>query len=389
MTLTRLLFLLTLLTPLALPQVQPEAEDQRLQEIMRKRRRSEPVTDEEQVFVKTVIARRSAEFQKANPPRNSTGLVPLSELPASATYQGEPGGLYPGGRNTPPDSHLRAGLALARRIVPLDAAGRPSPDGKIVLLSIGMSNTTQEFQAFQKLAAAGSGANLRAEGADPPNTQHPSPITRAAATGLHPRLVIVDGAQGGQAADTTADPQAAFWKVAGDRLTTAGVTDRQVQAVWLKQAIIQPRRPFPAEAKRLQGYLVDTLHNLAPRYPNLKIAYLSSRIYAGYATTVLNPEPHAYESAFAVRWVIASQIAGHDGLNYDPSKGPVRSPWLAWGPYLWADGAKARSDGLAYLPPDLGPDGTHPSPSGREKVAQLLLDFLKKDPASRPWFLQP
>ena len=363
MRLTRVLFLLTLLAPLTIPQSQQEADDQRLQELMRKRRRGEPLTSDDQSFFNALIARRSAEFQKAHPPRNSTGLVPLSDLPAGATYQGEPGGLYPGGRNTPPDSHLRAGVALARRIVPLDAAGRPSPDGKIVLLSIGMSNTTQEFQAFQKLAAA--------------------------ATGLHPRLVMVDGAQGGQAADTTADPQAAFWKVAGERLSAAAVTDRQVQAVWVKQAIIMPHRAFPAEAKRLQSYLVDTLHNLAARYPNLKIAYLSSRIYAGYATIPLNPEPHAYESAFAVRWVIASQIAGDPGLNYDPSKGPVRSPWLAWGPYLWADGAKPRSDGLTYLPSDLGPDGTHPSSSGREKVARLLLDFLKKDPTSRPWFLQP
>ncbi len=359
----RLLFLLTLLAPLALPQPQQEAEDQRLQEILLKRRGGEPLTAEDQAFFQTLTARRSAEFQKANPPRNSTGLVPLTELTGPATYHAEPGGLYPGGRNTPPDSHLRAGLDLARRIVPLDPAGRPSPGGKIVLLSIGMSNTTQEFQVFQKLAAAGSG--------------------------LHPRLVLVDGAQGGQAADTTADPHAAFWSVAAGRLTAAAVTDRQVQAVWLKQAIIMPQRPFPAEAKRLQGYLVDTLHNLAARYPNLRIAYLSSRIYAGYATTPLNPEPHSYESAFAVRGVIASQIAGDAELNYDPARGPVRSPWLAWGPYLWADGAQRRSDGLAYLPADLGPDGTHPSSSGREKVAQLLLDFLKKDPTSRPWFLQP
>ena len=362
MRFTRLLFLLTLLAPLALPQTPREAEDQRLREITTRRRRGEPLTDEDQAFVKGVNARRMAEYQKANPPRESTGLVPLPALGAG-DYQGEPGGLYPGGRNTPPESHQRAGIALARRIVPLDGSGAPSPDGRVVLLSIGMSNTTQEFQVFQKLAAA-----------DP---------------GLHPRLVIVDGAQGGQAADTTADPQAAFWKVVDERLSTAGVTAHQVQAVWLKQAIIQPQRPFPAEARRLQGYLVDTLHNLAGRYPNLKIAYLSSRIYAGYAATPLNPEPHAYESGFAVRWTIAAQLSGDPDLNYDPAKGPVRSPWLAWGPYLWADGITARPHGLVYLPEDLAADGTHPSPSGRQKVAQLLLDFLKKDPTSRPWFLRP
>jgi hypothetical protein len=104
---------------------------------------------------------------------------------------------------------------------------------------------------------------------------------------------------------------------------------------------------------------------------------LSSRIYAGYAETPLNPEPHAYESAFAVRRVIAAQIAG---------QGPAR-PWLAWGPYLWADGVKGRQDGLTWRREDLAPDGTHPSLSGREKVARLLLEFFRSDPAARSWFL--
>jgi hypothetical protein len=230
--------------------------------------------------------------------------------------------------------------------VPLDAAGTPAADGKIVLLTIGMSNTTQESQAFIKRASA-------------------DPV-------LNPKLVIVDGAQGGKAADTTARADANCWDVVEQRLTAAGVTAKQVQVVWIKQAIIRPNRPFPAEVEKLQGYLADTVHNLSGRYPNLKIAYLSSRIYAGYASTPLNPEPHAYESAFAVKHLIADQIAG---------KGPA-TPWLAWGPYLWAD---ART----WLPADFGPDGTHPSPSGREKVAKLLMEFFRTDPTARPWFLAP
>ena len=339
----RWFLVLALLAPLVPAQDQREDENRKVREIMLKQRRGEQVTAEEREFVKSVNAQRQQEFMQQNPSRESTGLVPLTEL--KGTYKGEEGGLYPGGGNTPPPAHLKAGLEIARRIAPID--------GKIVLLSIGMSNTTQEFQVFQKLAAADSD--------------------------LNPQLAIVDGAQGGQAADTTADPQANFWNVVEQRLSAAGVTAKQVQVVWLKQAIIGLQRPFPAEAKRLQGYLADTLRNLNDRYPNLKITYLSSRIYAGYATTPLNPEPHAYEGAFAVKWVIADQIAG---------KGPVR-PWLAWGPYLWADGMKGRKDGPRYLREDLQPsDGTHPSMSGREKVARQLLEFLKGDPTSRPWFVK-
>ena len=345
--------LLTLLVPLLLAG-QDQQENQRVREIMLKQRRGEQVTAEEREFVKSVNARRRDEFIKANPPRESTGLVPLTDLGAG-TYKGEEGGLYAGGVNHPPPAHLKAGLEIARRVAPLD--------GKIVLLSIGMSNTTQEFQAFQKLAAAD--------------------------TALNPKLMIVDGAQGGQAADTTANPTANFWNVVEERLSAAGVTAKQVQVVWLKQAIIQPERPFPTEAKKLQGYIADTLHNLSDRYPNLKIAYLSNRIYAGYASSPLNPEPHSYESGFAVKWAIAGQIAGDPELNYDPGRGRVRSPWLAWGPYLWADGLKGRKDGLKYLRDDLSPaDGTHPSMAGREKVAKMLLDFLKLEPTSRPWFVR-
>jgi dipeptidyl aminopeptidase/acylaminoacyl peptidase len=88
-----------------------------------------------------------------------------------------------------------------------------------------------------------------------------------------------------------------------------------------------------------------------------------------------------------VKWLIADQIAGKPELNYDPEKGDVKSPWLIWGPYLWADGLKGRSDGLIYTREDLAEDGMHPSMKGREKVAKQLLTFLKSDPTARIWFV--
>ena len=36
--------------------------------------------------------------------------------------------------------------------------------------------------------------------------------------------------------------------------------------------------------------LAEIVRLMATRYPNLRIVYLSSRIYGGYATTTLNPE---------------------------------------------------------------------------------------------------
>ena len=127
----------------------------------------------------------------------------------------------------------------------------------------------------------------------------------------------------------------------------------------------RPDASFPRRVKALQQVIADTLRVMHERFPNLKIAYLSSRTYGGYATSPLNPEPHAYEGGFAVKWLIADQIAGKAELNYSPSKGPVLAPWCEWGPYLWADGTKPNRDGLSYVRADYtDQDGTHPSPSG-------------------------
>ena len=331
-----------------------------------KERRGEQLTDEEKQYLdaakKRISEGRGPGGQSpASPPAPPKDLVPLTEL--TGKYRDQGGGLYGGGRNEPPEAHS----ALARRAMaemkPLDRDGRPAADGKIVLMSIGMSNTTQEFGMFVPMAHADA---------------------RKA-----PHVFVVDAAQGGKDADAWAAADAQPWTVAEQRLHNAGTSPAQVQAIWIKQALKGPREGFPAETQRLRDRLRDIVTVARRKYPNLRIAYLSSRIYAGYATTVLNPEPYAYESAFAVRWLIDEQIRGAGELNADPAKGDVKAPVLLWGPYLWANGEVPRNDGaLSYSRADLAGDGTHPSKSGQEKVARLLLDFFTTDPLARGWFVK-
>jgi hypothetical protein len=277
---------------------------------------------------------------RADCERTTTGLVPLTDL-GRRRYRGYRGGLYPNVRNRPSPAYQRVGNAAARRVRAID--------GQIVLLSIGMSNATQEFSAFKQLADG-------------------DPAKR-------PSVLIVDGAQGGWDAEKIKFPSSPYWEAVDQRLGAVNARPEQVQAIWLKEAIAGEDRPFPRDARALQADLRSIVRILRQRFPNLRLIYLSSRTYAGYAITGLNPEPHAYDSGFAVR-----------GLIQERMRGRLKGPWIGWGPYLWTDGLKGRRDGLVWRCEDVAEDGTHPSKEGMQKVGQLLLQFFKTDPTARPWF---
>jgi len=190
----------------------------------------------------------------ANCARTSVSMTPLTDL-GQGRYRGYRGGLNANGKNTPPAAYERMGLAAAQAVRPID--------GKIVLLSIGMSNTTQEFSAFAQVADA----------------------SRSKAAGVQ----LVDGAQPGQDAEKIKDPAARYWDV----------------------------------------------------------------------------------------WLVNERV-----------RGELAGPWLGWGPYLWTNGEKGRSDGLTWTCADVRPsDGTHPSASGQAKVASLLWRFFTTDPTTRSWFV--
>ncbi|HKO16494.1 MAG TPA: hypothetical protein VJU87_09655 [Gemmatimonadaceae bacterium] len=309
--------------------------------------------------------------------------VPLTEL-GTRTYLGFAGGLYEGGSNSLPEDHAAVGAARARNILPRKATGSVDPAGKIVLLSIGMSNTSQEFCGVNVTVDCVPGSFVQRASADPA-------VNRST-------LVPVNGAQGGMDAREWTSPSARPFDVVRDeRLALMGVTEQQVQVVWLLEATKQPAVSLPtsnADAFTLEANLGRIVRALRARYPNLQQVYLSNRIYGGYATTPENPEPYAYETGFAVQWLIQAQIRqmrnggrivdGRAGdLNYDST-----APWIAWGPDLWANGSVPRRDGLTWQRSDFKSDGTHPSvESGVPKVGGLLLDFFSTAPTARCWFL--
>lgn len=290
----------------------------------------------------------------------SIGSTPINDLGAG-TYMGFPGGLYPGGANSRPAMHETAGLAQAALVVPRDGNGNPDPvNGEIGVVSIGMSNTSQEFTAFIDLGNA-----------DPEKS---------------PAVVLVNGAQGGQDIEKIVDPQAQFWTNVDSALSQRGLTVNQAQVFWFKEAKAGANGSFPQHAETLRDQFITVMGIIKDRYPHAYLVFASSRIYAGYATGPLNPEPYAYESGFAVKWMIEEQINGNPDMNFDPNNGPVEVPWVSWGPYTWADGLTPRSDGLIWECADFAPDGTHPSAQGADKVASMLLDMFQNDSTAEPWY---
>jgi hypothetical protein len=298
-------------------------------------------------------------------PNTSTPITALTDL-GTGTYQGEEGGLYASGSNVRPSDHDSDGVAIAEGIQALDSNGNPNPSGKYVLLAVGESTAQNEFNRFLPVANA-----------DPTK---------------NPNLVIVNGAQGGGTPANFKTSSSAYWAtVTNDYLPQNNVTAKQVVAAWIEDTDGIATGSFPTDMTTMQGEYESMMQTMLTLFPNLKLVYFSSRVYGGYSNGVGspdNPEPYAYEAGFAVKNAIQDQLNGKSSLNYDPTKGAVVAPWMSWGPYYWANGMLGRNDGIEWDCEDFSPDGTHPSSTfGQLKVGTALLDFLKTDDTTTPWYL--
>ena len=330
------------------------------------------------------------------PPNSGTACAPLVDLGPGQTYNGQEGGLYPGGSMYRPAAHDAAGQRIARAIVPLNADGNADPvDGKIVIMPVSVSN--------------GYGAWHRGDESDTSTTFMserkpilPKTLSSLSPMGSNTSYLAVMGAQ------AILVRTASFTRSLDHALEEQGVTHRPVQIVWLSMPVsgnswgtnLPPEaRTFPADAQQSKLAWKEIIHAIFTRYSNVKIIYSSTKgaMYMT-ATETENPEfiggpiePFNHDAAWGVKWVIEDQINGVPDLNYDPARGPVKAPWLSWGPYFWSnpDGAPRYHDGLVWSIADVAPDGLHPSLSGLTKYANMLLHQMTTDPTATPWFLTP
>lgn len=303
-----------------------------------------------------------------NDPVLGTPLLALTDL-GTGEFQGAyEGGLYPNGSNARPSAQDSYGVGLADAIQPLDSNGNPSPTGKYVLMAIGESTAQNEFNRFLPIANGDPAKN--------------------------PNLVLVNGAQGGATPNTLTSTGSTYWTtVLENYLPQNGVTAQQVVAIWMEDTDGIASGTFPSDITTLQSEYETVMQTMLTLFPNLKMVYFSSRVYGGYSdglATPDNPEPYAYEVGFAVKWAIQDQLDGNSNLNYNPANGPVVAPWMSWGTYYWSNGMLGRQDGLVWDCEDFSADGTHPSSTyGQLKVSTALLQFLKTDDTTTPWYLAP
>jgi hypothetical protein len=180
-------------------------------------------------------------------------------------------------------------------------------------------------------------------------------------------------------------------------------------------------------------------------WTNLQITFFASRVYAGYCTlgggACADPEPKAYEKAFAIKALIHAQRCemGDDGCTkgtIDPVAGDLcpstadfpagcgagtvsgSASMLSWADveaaasddstihsgYQWANddnptynsGNGRFSDGLAWCNGQSGycageldfasPDFLHLTTAGAAKAGNLLLFFCEHSPYTKPWW---
>jgi len=303
-----------------------------------------------------------------NDPVLNTPLLAITDL-GTGLFEGQyEGGLYPNGSNFRPSSQDSYGAGLAQAIQPLNASGQPDPTGKYVLMAIGESTAQNEFNRFLPIANGDPAKN--------------------------PNLVLVNGAQGGATPNELTTTTSTYWiTVLENYLPQNGVTQNQVVAIWMEDTDGIATGTFPSDITDLQSEYETIMQTMLTLFPNLKMVYFSSRVYGGYSNgtaTPDNPEPYAYEVGYAVKWAIGDQLNGNSNLCDGNGCSPIVAPWMSWGPYYWSNGMLGRQDGLEWDCEDFSADGTHPSSTfGQLKVSTELLQFLKTDNTTIPWYLTP
>ncbi|HRG26602.1 MAG TPA: T9SS type A sorting domain-containing protein [Chitinophagales bacterium] len=303
---------------------------------------------------------------------DSTGLIPITDL-GTDFYEGTwQGGLYQGGSNIPPVGHLNKGIGIVKKLKPLDSLGNVNyATGKIVLAGFGASTVGGPFNHMIQLMKD--------------------------YTDLNPCMKSVNAANGSDGITAMYIGNEEYWDyIEIFKLGEKDLKPIQVQVGWLMHSsrIDSNGSDINSYTDSLIKRFTIALNAMQYYYPNLKLVFVSGFPYGGYADPSkalyhVIKEPSSYHHNFAMKELIRRQISGDPTLKYkEPGK---QVPYLIWGPPLWADGKNPRDyDGLTWnCEAEFAIDGGgyHLTNEGKDKLANILLDFFRTDTLSESWFM--
>jgi hypothetical protein len=151
---------------------------------------------------------------------------------------------------------------------------------------------------------------------------------------------------------------------------------------------------FPSFADTVSERMVKVVQIVHNHFSNLKQLYITAYHYGGYTDTTIGQyeflsEPAFYYHNWGYKWTVEKQILDDARLTFKDSE--AQAPWIAWGPNFWADGLNPREyDSLYWVcETDFSEDGNgyHLTIEGRQKEADMLIDFFQSKSYTTPWFL--
>jgi len=306
---------------------------------------------------------------------DSTGLIPLNDL-GTGYYNGMQGGLYLSGTNIMPLSHKKKGNNYSKQFKPLDSFGNINyEEGEILMLAFGASIASNAINAF--------GDSLVTYDFE----------------GVSNCVSIKSMCFGGKDLDYMIDTASDnYWDGVRNRMADRGDTYAQVQIAWLmQQSDGDSTDDFLTYFNSVSAKYVTLLQMMKDSFPNLKQIFISGMHYTGY----MDPNhdrypsfsnPHDYWGNLVIRDLIVRQISGDPALKYKGIAPAV--PWLAWGPYFWADGVNPRQTDLLswkceQFRTDLTGGGFHliNEPESLGVEAHMLLNFFETNPVAKTWYL--
>jgi hypothetical protein len=346
--------------------------------------------------------------------RDSTALAQTPLDGTGAPYLGTFAlGLYANG-NVMPNAHRQVGFARAQAVTPRDAAGAPSATGMVVVLSVGAtdasgafcttSNANPPLRGYKSVQSCSNESFMGRAAYQNVESINRTTVTRA--NGAYPDQFASEWEHDGTLFPNVPTNNSIpivtgnYTRIRDNVLGrfSPALSEAQVQVAWVQVWNANPTIALPdanADAYELETKLGNIVRLMKTRYPNLQIVFLSSRGYGGYSAA---GEPYAYETGFAVKWLIQAQIQqmANGGSVIDVRAGDLNyqsgaAPWLAWGPYFWANGGIAKYDGPGWVLADFdlaAPSlGTNLSLQGQSKAALGLMRFFTLSPFSKCWFM--